>query len=73
MAMLGRHRVDAHAVLGRLHRRTAGESHDPGLGRGVVRLQRLGAPTQHEALLTIAPRLGGTCAAAWPGSCGIHW
>ena len=46
-----RHRVDAHAVLGRLDRRTAGECHHSGLGRSVMRLPLLRAPAQHRGVV----------------------
>ena len=47
----GRDRVDPDAVGGDVQRGAPGEGHHAGLGRGVVRLARLGAPAQDRGVV----------------------
>ncbi|MNR28783.1 hypothetical protein D3C85_1461250 [compost metagenome] len=48
-------RIDADTVAGRLDRRATGQGHDPGLGRGVVRLLLLRAPAEHRGVVDDDP------------------
>ena len=47
----GRHRVDPDAVGGDVQGRASGQRHDPGLGRGVVRLAGLGPPAEDRGVV----------------------